>query len=96
MVHESNNEGKFLRTLLLSDRQVSKLCEAFAGNSSANIKLAKSQLPKRVQSVRCLEKRFGQLLKSGLPLKENVLKPLARTVFISLGITATAAAAAED
>ena len=37
-------------TLLFPDRQVSRLRKAFADNSSANIKLSKTQLAKIVQS----------------------------------------------
>ena len=41
MFGDSNDENNFL--------QVSKLCQAFANNSSANIKLSKTQLHKIVQ-----------------------------------------------
>ena len=36
----------FPRKLLLINTQVSRLCQAFANNSSANIKLSKTQLSK--------------------------------------------------
>ena len=35
---DSNDENNFLYKLLLTNTQVSKLCKAFANNSSANIK----------------------------------------------------------
>ena len=34
---------------------------------------------------------LGPLLKTGLPLMKNVLKPLAKSVLIPLGLTAAAA-----
>ena len=46
-----NNETNFPHELLLTDRQVSNLCKSFANNSSADIKLSKTQLSKMIQSV---------------------------------------------
>ena len=43
MIGDSNDENNFQYKLLLSDRQVSKLRKAFPNNSSANIKLSKTQ-----------------------------------------------------
>ena len=43
MVGNLNDEAaNFLHELLLTDRQVTNLCKAFANNSSANIKLSKT------------------------------------------------------
>ena len=39
-----NNETNFPHELLLTDRQVSSLCKSFANNSSADIRLSKTQL----------------------------------------------------
>ena len=68
--------------MLLTNTQVSKLHRAFANNSSANIKLFKTQLHKIEQSGGFLGKLLGPLIKTGLPLIGNVLKP------IPLGLTA--------
>ena len=38
-----DNEANFPHKLLLTNTQVSNLCKAFANNSSANIKLSKTQ-----------------------------------------------------
>ena len=46
-----NNETNFPHELLLTDRQVSNLCKSFVNNSSADIKLSKTQLSKMIQSV---------------------------------------------
>ena len=35
-----------------------------------------------------LGRLFGPLLKTGLPLMKNVIKPLAKSVLIPLGLTA--------
>ena len=48
-----------------------------------------------IQSGGFLGKFLGPLLKTGLPLKSNVIKPLAKSVLIPLGLTAAAAAAAD-
>ena len=92
VVGDSNDENNFPQKLLLTDTQVSKLRKAFANNSSANIKLSKTQLLKIVQSGRFLGGLLGPLLKTGLLLIENVLKPLDKSVLITLGLTAAAAA----
>ena len=42
------------------------------------------------QSGEFLGKLLGPLLKTGLPLMKNVLKPLAQRVVIPLGLTAAA------
>ena len=61
-------------------------------NSSANIKLSKTQLHKIGQSGGFLGKPFQPLLKSGLPLIENILKPLVESILIPLGLTVVALA----
>ena len=38
-----------------------------------------------------LSRLLGPLLKTGLPLIKNVIKPLAKSVLIPLGLTAAAA-----
>ena len=46
-----------------------------------------------IQSGRFLGRLLGPLLKTGLPLIKNVVKPLAKSVLIPLGLTAAASAA---
>ena len=45
VVDDSNDDNNFPQKLLLINTQVSKLCEAFANSSSANIKLSKNLVP---------------------------------------------------
>ena len=90
-----DNENNFRHKLLLTNRQVSNLRKAFANNSSADIKLSKTQLSKMIQSGGFLGRLLGPLLKTGLPLISNVIKPLAKSVLIPLGLTASAASAAD-
>ena len=49
-----------------------------------------------IQSGGFLVKLLGPLLKTGLPLTSNVIKRLAKSILISLWLTAAAAAAAAD
>ena len=77
---------------MLTDRQVSNIRKSFANNSSAYIKLSKTQLSKIIQSGGFLSRLIGPLLKTGLPLVKNVIKPLSKSVLIPLGLTAAAAA----
>ena len=95
VVGDSNDENNIPHKLLLTNTQVLKLCKAFANNNSANIKLSKTQLHKIGQSGGFLDRLLGPLLKTGLPLIGNVLKPLAKSVLIPLGLTAAAAAATD-
>ena len=45
-----NDENDYPQKLLLTNTQVSRLCKVFSNNSSANIKLSKTQLHKIGQS----------------------------------------------
>ena len=76
----------------MANTQVSKLRKAFENNSSANIKLSKTQLHKLGQSRGYLGRSLGLLLKTGLPLMGNVLKPLVKSVLIPLRLTKAASA----
>ena len=89
VVGNSNDENNFPRELLLTNTQVSKLCRAFASNSSASIRLSKTQFYETRQSGEFLVRL---LLKTWLPLIGNVLKQLAKSVLIPLGLTAAAPA----
>ena len=55
--------------------------KAFANHLSVDIKLSKTQLSNMIQSGRFLGKLLGPLLKTGLPLIKNVIKPLAKGYF---------------
>ena len=88
-----DNETNFPHKLLLTNRQVSNLCKAFANHSSADIKLSKTQLSKMIQSGEFLGRLLGSLLKTGLRLIKNVIKRLAKSVSISLQLTTVGSAA---
>ena len=88
-----DNESSFPHKLLLTNRQVSNLRKPFANNSLTDIKLSKTQLSKMIQSRGFLSRLLGPLLKTGLPLIKNVIKALAESVLIPLGLTAAASAA---
>ena len=78
--------------LLLTTRQKTKLKNAFNNNMSTDLKLSKAQIFKIIQSGGVLGRLLGPLLKTGLPLIKNVIKPLAKSVLIPLGLTAAASA----
>ena len=88
-----DGETSFPHKLLLTNRQVSNLCKGFTNKSSTDIKLSKAQLSKIIKSGGFLGRRLGSLLKTGLPIIKNVIKPLAKRVLIPLGLTAAASAA---
>ena len=93
MIGNSNDEFNYPHNLLLTNRQVANLCKSFAIYLSTDMKLSKTQLSKMIQSGGFLGRLFGSLLKTGLPLIKNVIKLLAKSVLIPLGLTAAASAA---
>ena len=88
-----DNESDFPHKLLLTNRQVANLCKAFAKYLSTDIKLSKPQSSKMIQTGGFLGRLLGPLLKTGLSLIKNPIKPLAKSVLIPLGLIAVVSAA---
>ena len=78
IVGDSNDETSFPHRLSLTNIHVTNLRKAFANGSSANIKLSKKQLHKIGKSGLLLGSLLGSLIKTGLPLTGNLLKPLLK------------------
>ena len=93
MIGGSNDNINFPHELLLTNRQVTNIRKAFAKNASTDIKLSKTQLSKMMQSGGFLGRLLCPLLKTRLPLMKSVIKPLAKSVLIPLGLTAAASTA---
>ena len=72
-----------------SDDEIN-LRKAFANKSSIDIMLSKTQLSKMIQSGTFLGRLLGPLLKTGLLLIKNAVKPLANSVLIPLELAAAA------
>ena len=89
MIGNSDDKTNVLHELLLTNTQVANLCKAFAKHTSTDIKLSKTQLSKMIFLGRLL----GPLLRTGLPLMKSVIKPLAKSALVPLGLTAAASAA---
>ena len=73
MFGNSNDETNFPHKLLFTNTQVSRVCKAFANNSSANIKLLKAQLSKIVQLGGFLDRILEPLLETDFPLNLQFL-----------------------
>ena len=86
MIGDSNDKTNFPHELLLTNRQVANLRKAFSSYLSADIKLSKTPLSKIIQLGGFLSRLLGPLLKTGLPLMKNVIKPFAESVLIPLGL----------
>ena len=93
MVGNFNDEIIFPHKLILTNIPVASLHKYFVNHLSTDIKLSKLRLSKMMQSGEFIGKIFGPLLKTRLPLMENVIKPLPKSVLIPLGLTAAATAA---
>ena len=85
-----NNETNFPHELLLINRQVASIRKAFASNSPTDIKFSKSQFSEIIQSGQFLSRLLGPLLKTGLTLTQNLIKPLAKSVLIPAALAANA------
>ena len=88
-----DDKTNFPHALLLTNRQVANLPKAFANYLSTDIKLSKTQISMKIKSGGFLGRLLGPLLKARLALMKNVIKPLAKSVLIPLGLTAAASAA---
>ena len=96
MIDNLDDAPNFPDKLLLTNRQVENLRRAFAKHTSTGIKLSKTQLSKMIQSAGFLGRLLGPLLRTGLQLMKSVIKLLAKSVLVPLGlIAATSAADAE-
>ena len=93
MIGNSDDKINFQHELSLTNRQAANLREAFANNSSSDIKVSKNQLSNTLQSEVFLGRRIDPLLKPGLPLMKNLMKPLAKSVLIPTGLSAASPAA---
>ena len=93
MVGNSGGNTNFPHELLLTNRQVANIRKAFANHLSTDIKFSKTQLSKMIQLGGFLGKLLGPLLKTGLPSMKSVIKPLAKSVLVPVGLTAAASAA---
>ena len=87
------NGNNLPHELLLTTRQKTKVINPFNNNTSTDLKFSKAQISKISQSGGFLGRLLGPLLKTGSPLIKNVIKPLAKSVLIPLGLTAAAPAA---
>ena len=93
MIGDSDDKINFRHELLLTNRQVANLRQAFANKSSTDIKLSKTQLYQMRQSGGFLGRLLGPLLKTRLRLIKDVIKPLDKSVLIPFGLTEAASAA---
>ena len=82
MIGSPADETNFPYKLLLTNRQVSNVSMDFGHNSSANIVLSKIQIFKIIQPGGFLGRLLGTLMKVGLSLMKNVIKPLAKGALI--------------
>ena len=90
MIGNSDDETNFLHELLLTNRQVANLRKIFFNHTPIDIKLSKTQLSMMIQLGVFLGRFLGPLLKTGILLIKDLIKPLAKSALIPLGLTAAA------
>ena len=86
------NGNNLPHELLLTTRQTTKLRNAVENSMSTDIKLSKVQISKIIQCRGFFGGLHGPLLKTTLLLIKCVIKPLAKSILIPLGLTAAASA----
>ena len=92
VARDSNDENSLPHRLSLTNVHVPNLRKAFANGSTASIKLSKTQLHKIGKWGLLLGSLLWSLIKTGLPLTESLLKPIAASVLIPLVLTVAASA----
>ena len=76
------------------NKKQNKKRKAFNNNLSTNLKLPKAQISKIIQSVGFLGRLFiYSFIKNRITINQNVIKLLAKSVLIPLGLAAAASAA---
>ena len=84
------NGNNLRHELLLTTRQKAN---AFNNNTFNDIKISKVQINKIIQSGGFLGKLLGPILKTELPLIKNLIKALAKSLLIPLGLNPAASSA---
>ena len=92
-IGSSDDKTNFPHELFLTNRQILNLLKAFGKHTSTDIELSKIQLSKMIQSGGFLGGLLAPLLRTVLPLMKSVIKPLAKSDLVPLGLTAAASAA---
>ena len=87
MIGNSDDNTNFPHELLLTNRNIANLRKDFAKNASTDIMLSKM-----IEYGGFLGRLLGPLLRAGLPLMKSVIKALAKSVLVTLGLAAVASA----
>ena len=93
MIGRFHDETNFPDKLLLTNRQVGSLSKAFTNDLSTDNNLSKSHLFKMIHWGGFLGRLLSPLLKTGLPLMKNEIKPLAKSVSTPVGWSSAVSAA---
>ena len=84
LIGDSDDKINSPHEFLITIRHVANLLKAFTNKSSTDIELLKNKISKMIQSGGFLGRLLAPLLKTGLPLIKNVIKPLPKSVLIPL------------
>ena len=90
MISNTANEVNFLHKSVLTNGKIPSLCKTFTYNLSANMKLSTTHFSKKIHVGECPGINIGTLMKAGLPLIKNIIKPLAKSLPVPLRLTAAA------
>ena len=90
MISNTANEVNFLHKSVLTNGKIPSLCKTFTYNLSANMKLSTTHFSKKIHVGEVPGINIGALMKAGLPLIKNIIKPLAKSLPVPLRLTAAA------
>ena len=88
MISNTANEVNFLHKSVLTNGKIPSLCKTFTYNLSANMKLSTTHFSKKIHVGEFPGINIGTLMKAGLPLIKNIIKPLAKSLPVPLRLTA--------
>ena len=90
MISNTTNEVNFLHKSVLTNGKIESFCKTFTYDLSANMKLSKKHFSKKIHVGEFPGTNIGTLMKAGLPLIKNIIKPLAKSLPVPLRLTAAA------
>ena len=90
MISNTTNEVNFLHKSVLTNGKIESFCKTFTYDLSANMKLSKKHFSKKIHVGEFPGTNIGTLMKAGLPLIKNIIKPLAKSLPVPLRLIAAA------
>ena len=90
MISNTTDEVNFLHKSVLTNGKIESFCKTLTYDFSANMKLSTTHFSKKIYVGEFPGTNIGTLMKAGLPLIKNIIKPLAKGLPVPLRLIAAA------